>query len=116
MLDTAIILASLGFILAIISFISGLQVVRIGGISVESKIHRVNGYITFVIFLILATLSLGVKIGITPTTVALWSIGLLIILTKVWIVRSGRAYKFGGWLGALLVVFWLVVMYIHAPI
>lgn len=117
MLDIKIILASLGFVLAIISFISGLQVVKIGSfMSTEAKIHRVNGYITIVIYALLASLSINAKAGVKPWVMGVWLLGLLIILTKVWIVRSGKAYKYGGWAGTLLVAFWLVVMYVHAPV
>lgn len=117
MLDIKTILASLGFVLAIISFISGLQVVRVGSfMSVEAKIHRVNGYITLVIYTLLASLSINTEVETRPWIMGIWLLGLLIILTKIWIVRSGRAYRFGGWAGTLLVIFWLAVIYIHAPV
>ena len=103
-------LASLGLILATTSFISGLQVIKSKG-SVDARIHKLNGYLTILIYLTLAVLSLGAKEMIKLWSVAAWGAGLLIIFTKIWVVRSGRAYKYASWLGIMLIIVWLIIIY-----
>ncbi|MBI5874654.1 MAG: hypothetical protein HZB81_02220 [Deltaproteobacteria bacterium] len=115
MFEVTTILASLGLILATVSFISGLQAVKNKG-SVDSRIHRLNGRLTLVIYLLLAGISLGEKGGaIKLWPVTAWGAGLLIILTKIWIVRSGKTYKYASWLGIMLIIIWLVIVYTHIP-
>lgn len=115
MFELTAILASLGLILATVSFISGLQAVKNKG-SVDSRIHRLNGYVTLVIYLLLAGLSLGEGGGIRLWPVVAWGAGLLIIFTKIWIVRSGRTYKYASWLGIMLIIIWLIIVYTHMPV
>lgn len=115
MFETTVILASLGLILATVSFISGLQAVKGKG-SLDSRIHRLNGYLTFIIYLLLAGLSLVKKDGIGLWQVIAWGMGLLIIFTKIWIVRSGRTYKYASWLGIMLIIVWLIILYTHMPV
>lgn len=114
MFEVTTILASLGLILATVSFISGLQAVKNKG-SLDSRIHKLNGYLTLLIYFTLAGLSLGEKGGIRLWPVTAWGAGLLIILTKIWIVRSGRTYKYASWLGIMLIIIWLVIVYTHMP-
>jgi hypothetical protein len=112
MFEITTILASLGLILATVSFISGLQAVKNKG-SADSKIHKLNGYLAFVIYILLAGSSITGKEGISLWPVAAWASGLLIILIKIWVVRSGRAYKYASWIGIMLIIVWLVVIYTH---
>ena len=112
MFETTTLLASLGLILATASFISGLQAIKSKG-SVDARIHKLNGYLTILIYLTLAVLSLGAKEMIRLCSVATWSAGLLIIFTKIWVVRSGRAYKYASWLGIMLIIVWLIIIYTH---
>lgn len=114
MFEITILVASLGLILATVSFISGLQAVKIRG-SVDTRIHRLNGYLMFLAYLFLAGLSF-VKGGINPASLASWGTGLSIILTKIWVVKSGKAYKFGSWLGIMLIITWLIIVYAYIPI
>jgi len=76
------VLASIGLILATTSFISGLQMVKAKG-PLERKIHRANGFISFVIFLILAVLSFATY-GLSLWSLGGWTAGLFIILF-IWI-------------------------------
>ncbi len=114
MFEITILLASLGLILATVSFISGFQALRIRR-SVDTRIHRLNGYLMFFAYLFLAGLSF-VKGGINLSSIASWGTGLTIILTKIWIVRRGKAYKFGSWLGIMLIITWLIIVYTYIPI
>lgn len=114
MFEITILLASIGLILATVSFISGLQAVKIKG-SIDARIHRLNGYLMFLAYLMLAGLSF-VKGGINLSSIAAWGAGLAIILTKIWVVRTGRAYKFGSWLGMMLMITWLIIVYTYIPI
>jgi len=115
MFGTTTLLASLGFILATVSFISGLQAVKSKG-SADARVHKLNGYLTILIYLTLAGISLAAKEAIGLWPVAAWGAGLLIIFTKIWIVRSGRAYKYASWLGIMLIIVWLIIIYTHIQI
>lgn len=110
MFEITIILASLGLILATVSFISGLQTLKNKG-SADTKMHRFNGYLTLIIYLSLAILSMSGKDGIKIGSVAAWGGGLAIIGMKIWIVRSGRAYKYASWMGIILIIMWLIIIY-----
>ncbi|HBR18369.1 MAG: hypothetical protein A3G39_00915 [Deltaproteobacteria bacterium RIFCSPLOWO2_12_FULL_43_16] len=110
MFEIATILASLGLILATVSFISGLQALKSKG-SADTKIHRFNGYLTLIIYLSLAILSMSGKDGIKIGSVSAWCGGLAIIAMKIWIVRSGRAYKYASWMGIILIIMWLIIIY-----
>lgn len=109
-------LASIGMVLATSSFISGLQMVKGRG-RVERKIHRGNGFTTFIIFAILAIASFVVY-GFSLWSIGGWLSGAFIIGLKLLIVhsRSRRAFKYVSWLGASLIVMWLYVVYIHIPL
>ena len=112
MFEITTILASLGLILATTSFISGLQAMKNKG-SADAKIHKLNGYVTILIYLSLAGLSLGKKDGIGLWPVAAWASGLIIIFVKIWVVRSGKAYKYASWVGITLIIMWLIIIYTH---
>lgn len=114
MFGITIVVASLGLILATVSFISGFQALKIKG-SVDTRIHRLNGYLMFLAYLFLAVSSF-IKGGISLSSIASWGAGLLIILTKIWVVRRGKAYKFGSWLGIMLIITWLIIVYAYIPI
>ncbi|MBI3399685.1 MAG: hypothetical protein HY026_10735 [Deltaproteobacteria bacterium] len=106
-------LASLGLILATVSFISGLQAVKNQAGSIDARIHKLNGYLTILIYLLLAVLSLAEKGGVKLWSIAAWGSGLAIIFTKIWIVRSGKAYKYASWFGIMLIIIWLIIIYTH---
>lgn len=113
-----IILASIGLVMAVSSFISGLQLVRMK-ILIEGKIHRFNGYASIVLYLVLAALSFT-ETGLRFMSVVGWSMGFLLILSKLWIVRTSRkkrrAFKYISWFGGSLMLLWLYLVYIHMPL
>ncbi|OGP36144.1 MAG: hypothetical protein A2X87_07810 [Deltaproteobacteria bacterium GWC2_42_51] len=113
--NITILFASIGLILATVSFISGLQAIKAKG-SFDTRIHRLNGYLTIIIYILLAGMSLGKTNEISSLHIVGWSTGLSIILTKIWIVRKGKTYKYASWMGMLLIITWLIVVYTHIPV
>ncbi len=106
-----VVLAGIGLILVTASFISGLQLIK-GVRSIERKIHRFNGYCVLTIYILLAILSF-VKSGIRPGALIGWPAGLALIFFKLWIVKTRRrAIKYVPWLGVMLILMWLYVLYI----
>ncbi|MBI5809850.1 MAG: hypothetical protein HZB21_01475, partial [Deltaproteobacteria bacterium] len=80
------ILASIGLILATSSLISGLQLARGAKRTVDSRIHRFNGYINISIFVILAVLSFR-ETGLNIWTAVGWPAGLFLRLLKLMTVK-----------------------------
>ncbi len=106
-----VVLAGVGLILVTASFISGLQLIK-GVRGIERKIHRFNGYCVLTIYIVLAILSF-VKSGIRPGTLIGWPAGLSLIFFKLWIVKTRRrAIKYVPWLGVMLILMWLYILYI----
>lgn len=114
-----VVLASIGLIIATSSFISGLQLVRGTVATVEGKIHRLNGYMTIILYILLTILAFALH-GISLWSVGGWLLGFLIILTKLWIVKKSRkkrrAFKYVSWFGATLTLMWLYIVYVHLPL
>ncbi|TAN63639.1 hypothetical protein EPN18_01830 [bacterium] len=112
-------LASIGLIIATSSFISGLQLIRGTSITIEGRIHRLNGYLSIILYVILAVLGFALS-GISLWSVFGWFSGFFIILTKLWIVKKSRkkrrAFKYVSWFGASLTLMWLYMVYIHLPL
>lgn len=110
------ILASVGLVIATSSFISGLQLVKAANI-VEGKIHRLNGITTIVLYNVLLVMAF-IDSGFGIMRLIGWSLGLLVILTKLYIVRGRkrRAYKYVSWMGATLILIWLYLVIIHIPV
>lgn len=112
MFEINIIIVSLGLIFATVSLISGLQSVKKAGIMI-ARMHRLNGYIACLIYLIAAVLSLK-KSGDLMIWPAMWWIaGLAVIVGKILAVRNQRTYKYGSRLGMLLFIIWLIIIYNH---
>ena len=66
-------LASLGFLLAVITFIAGFRMVRRPEQQVELLMHRVDGIITIALYILLAVVSL-VAYGMHMTSLLLWAL------------------------------------------
>ncbi|MBI5238027.1 MAG: hypothetical protein HY887_06355 [Deltaproteobacteria bacterium] len=113
------ILASIGLILATSSLISGLQLARGAKRTVDSRIHRFNGYINISIFVILAVLSFR-ETGLNIWTAVGWPGGLFLILLKLMTVKVSRkkrrAFKYVSSLGGMLILMWLYLLYTHLPL
>ncbi len=105
-----VVLAGVGLILVTSSFISGLQLIK-GARGIEHKIHRFNGYCSLTIYIVLAILSF-VKFGVRPGALIGWPAGLSLIIFKLWIVKTRRrAIKYVPWLGVMVVLMWLYILY-----
>jgi hypothetical protein len=90
-----------------------MQLIKRDNTAVILKIHRLNGYITFLIFISLALLSLSGKGGIKPWSITAWAAGFGLSLFKIWVVKVKRGYKYGTRLGIILFVIWLIIIYTH---
>lgn len=114
--NVSIILASIGIVLAATSFISGLQLVRATRASIEGKIHSANGYLTIILFIVLALIAIpdstkNIAALLLPLT------GLAVFLVKLWIVRRHKRFlKYVSWMGGTLITIWLLIFYINIPI
>ena len=107
------ILASIGFVLAITSFIAGFRMIKKTGHVAEHSMHRINGFLTIACYLILAFLS--IIAGTTFLLIMAWALGLGIHLLKLLFVKKRLAVRYGGYLGAMLLVTWLTVIFTHLP-
>ena len=107
------IIASIGFVLALTSFIAGFRMIKKTGHPAEGKMHRINGFLTLVFYVILAVLSIAA--GTTALYIAAWVLGLAIHLLKLILVKKGLAARYGGYVGAWLVITWLIVIFTHLP-
>ncbi|MBM2838788.1 MAG: hypothetical protein HW415_1413 [Deltaproteobacteria bacterium] len=114
--NVSIILASVGIVLAATSFISGLQLVRATSASVEGMIHRANGYLTIILFILLTLIAISSSM-INIAAVLLPLTGLAVFLVKLWIVRRHKRFlKYVSWMGGTLITIWLLVFYINIPV
>lgn len=109
MLLTITIIASIGFILAVMSFITGLQILR-GNTETSKKMHRLNGFLAFAVFFILAVLIFFGKEQ--ATTLLFWALisGFILSYAKMRVVKNKRAYKYSSQIGFLLLVTWVIVL------
>lgn len=114
-IDINTIIASIGLVLATVSFITGLQVVNRDKVAavMMASMHRINGYLVCLIYIVIAALSLGSQGGVRPWSIVGWSVGMGLIIIKIMVVRNQRFYKYSSRLGLLLFVSWLVIMYRH---
>ena len=105
-------LASIGFIFSVMTFVGGFRTVRKTE-SHETLMHRVNGYCTFTLYIIIASVSIS-----RDTTLFYflsWVAGFLPHLFKIFLVRKGLAVKYGGYIGTILFITWLTIIYTHLP-
>ncbi len=111
---TITLFASIGFVLAVSSFLSGFfRASKPQAQQREKTMHRVNGYLTIGSYLVVAFFSIAK--GTTPLYLLAWALGLFIHLSKVLLVRKGLAVRYGGYFGALLLITWVVVIFTHLP-
>ncbi|MCP3676461.1 MAG: hypothetical protein GY721_02400 [Deltaproteobacteria bacterium] len=107
-------LASLGFLLAVITFIAGFRMVRRPEQQVELLMHRVDGIITIVLYILLAVVSLAAY-GMHMTSLLLWAFGFGLHMFKLYLVRKRLAIRYGGYMGAILITTWLIIIFSHLP-
>jgi len=114
--NVSIILASIGIVLAVTSFISGLQLVRATSASVEGMIHRANGYLTIILFIVLTLIAISSSM-INIAALLLPLTGLTVFLVKLWIVRRHKRFlKYVSWMGGTLILVWLFIFYVNIPV
>jgi hypothetical protein len=124
-------LASIGFVLAVATFMSGfIRVSKKTEQQVDTTMHRVNGYLTITMYIVVAVLSIAN--GTKAFYLFAWSVGLALHLLKillvrkglavryggyfgVLLVRKGLAVRYGGYFGALLLITWVIVIFTHLP-
>lgn len=113
-LDFNTIVASVGLVMATMSFMTGLQTVKKDRTSalMMVKMHRFDGYITCLVYLAVAGLSLSYG-GMRLWPVIGWSAGLGLIILKIVVVRNRKYCKYGSRLGMMLFLSWLYIIYQH---
>jgi hypothetical protein len=107
------IVASIGFMLSVMAFIAGFRMVKRRGGRAERMVHRINGYLTITLYVIVAVL--GIAKGTSALFIFAWALGMLVHIFKYYIVKKGLAARYGGYVGAMLLVVWLVVIFTHLP-
>ena len=107
------IIASIGFMLSVMSFIAGFRMVKRRGGRAERTVHRINGYLTIILYIIVAVMSIAK--GTSGFFIFAWAVGMLAHTFKYYIVKKGLAARYGGYVGAMLLVVWLVVIFTHLP-
>ncbi len=113
-LDFNTIVASVGLVMATMSFMTGLQTVKRDRESAQMmvKMHRFDGYITCLIYLAVAGLSLS-NGGMRLWPVTGWIAGLGLIVVKILIVRNRKYCKYASRIGIMLFLAWLFIIYQH---
>ncbi len=112
----SLIVGSIGVILATSSFISGMQLVRTRKRSFEGRIHRLNGYTSISLFILLFFISF-IGSGYSLIVLLLWLSGFSIILLKLRIVKRRRwAFKYVCWFGVSIICMWIYIIYTHMPL
>ena len=106
--------ASVGFVLAITTFIAGFRMIRLSEQKEENLMHRVNGYLTVCAFIAVASLSMTVN-GFSLSLLLLWGGGFGLHLGKLLLVRKKLAVRYGGYLGVLLMMTWMTIIFNHLP-
>lgn len=107
------IIASIGFVLAIISFIAGFRMIKKTGHVAEHRMHKINGYLTLICYVLVALLS--IISGTKFLYIMAWILGLGVHLLKLFFVKKGLAVRYGGYLGAMLLITWIIVIFTHLP-
>lgn len=106
------IIASIGFMLSVMAFIAGFRMVKRRS-RAERTLHRINGILTIILYVVVAVLSI---IGGTSALYLFgWVVGMLAHIFKLYIVKKGLAARYGGYVGAMLLIVWLVVIFTHLP-
>lgn len=114
--NLSITIASIGIVLAATSFISGLQLVRATSASIEAMIHRANGYLTILLFILLALIALRSRM-INTAALFLPLAGLSLFLMKLWVIRRHKRFlKYVSWMGGSLILIWFIIFYVNIPV
>jgi hypothetical protein len=107
------ILASIGFVMVVMTFIGGFRMVRRAEHMSESIMHRVNGYTTITIYVLIALASIGINFNMR--ILPIWIFGFILHYFKLVLVKKRLAVRYGGYMGGLLLITWLVLIFTHLP-
>jgi len=107
------IIASIGFIFSVMAFMAGFRMVKSRGSSAERMMHRLNGILTISLYIIVAVFSISK--GTSGLYIFGWAVGLLIHVFKLYLVRKKLAARYGGYVGGMILIVWLVVIFTHLP-
>ena len=88
------ILASIGFMFSVMAFIAGFRMVKSRGLRAERTVHRINGFLTITLYVIVAVLSISK--GTSAFYIFGWALGMLIHIFKLFIIKMGLAARYGG--------------------
>jgi hypothetical protein len=109
----ATIIASIGFTFAVTSFIAGFRMIRIADKRAEVMLHKVNGYITITTYIVIAIISL--TMSASYLYFLLWLFGFSIHLFKVFLARKKLAVRYGGYVGSMILMSWIIIIFNHLP-
>lgn len=113
-LDFNTIVASVGLVMATMSFMTGLQTVKRdrSDAIMMVKMHKLDGYVTCQIYVAVALLSLS-NSGFKLWPMIGWVAGLALIIVKILVVRNKKYCKYSSRVGILLFLSWLFIIYKH---
>jgi len=98
--------------MAVITFVAGFKLSRRKYRS-EGFMHRMDGFIVIAFYLIIAALSISE--GTTLIYVFAWIIGFCVHLLKIFVVQKKLGPRYGGYVGTLLLIVWLILIFTHLP-
>ncbi len=107
------VIASIGFVITVMTFISGFRMVKKPEQRAEGLMHRVNGYISLSFYIVLAVIA--IMHGTPVFYVFFWVIGLALYCLKIFLVRKRLGLRYGGYLGATILITWIVAIFTHLP-
>jgi len=107
------VIASIGFVVSVTTFISGVRMIRLLDKRAEAMMHRFNGFTVGVIYLVLAILS--VMGDLTIFALFIWIAGFLVHLLKLYLVKKKLAVRYGGYAGTLILITWIILIFNHLP-
>ena len=112
--DFNTIVASVGMVMATMSFMTGLQTVKRDRESAVMmvKMHKLDGYVTCQIYVAVALLSLS-NSGFKLWPMIGWVAGLALIIVKIIVVRNRKYCKYASRIGIMLFLSWLFIIYQH---
>ena len=113
-LDFNTIVASIGLVMATMSFMTGLQTIKRdrADAMMMVKMHKLDGYVTCQIYIAVALLSLS-NSGFRLWPMIGWVAGLALIIVKIIVVRNRKYCKYASRIGIMLFLSWLFIIYQH---
>lgn len=108
------IFASIGFVFAVVTFLAGfIRAIKGHEQRALRTLHRLNGYITLVFYIVVALLSIAN--GTNAFYLFAWGVGLALYSSKILLVKKGLAVRYGGYFGFWLLTTWLIIIFTHLP-